>query len=332
MKQLQIEVWALRIVTQVEAGQRIEDTKVELKATWPNAVKAARRIAGHANAARGEPILWLVGVDQTAGAVGAPREELANWYPQVKAQFDGLAPRLTDLNVPVGDKTITALLFETDRAPFVVKNPAYNQPGGGPVQYEVPWREGTSIRSARREDLVRLLAPLQQVPDFEILEASLEAKQHKAEPLATWKLRVVLFASLSDEHLVVMPFHKSYAELEIPGFVSRTAFEQLVLNPPGRYDRPGQWVDDSATVVSTQHELTMHGSGRVVLTAKVDLPLVENITSDANITLSLLPANAERPAFLELSLTRMIPVPEPHTEKWIWQGNQRRNQGDSCKE
>jgi hypothetical protein len=36
-----------------------------------------------------------------------------------------------------------ALLFDTSRRPFVVKNPVYGNVNGGPVAFEVPWREGT---------------------------------------------------------------------------------------------------------------------------------------------------------------------------------------------
>ena len=63
MRRHEIEDWALRIIEQVESGQPNEDYRVELKAQWPDTREAARRIAGHANAAHGEPILWLIGVD-----------------------------------------------------------------------------------------------------------------------------------------------------------------------------------------------------------------------------------------------------------------------------
>jgi len=51
--------------------------------------------------------------------IDAPHEELANWWPAVKAEFDGgTSPDLLcDLNVAVGDKTVVALSFATDRAP-----------------------------------------------------------------------------------------------------------------------------------------------------------------------------------------------------------------------
>lgn len=46
MRNHEIENWALSIVDRVLAGQPIEDVRVELKSTWIDAKKAARRIAG----------------------------------------------------------------------------------------------------------------------------------------------------------------------------------------------------------------------------------------------------------------------------------------------
>ena len=60
MRLVQIENWALDVINSVDAGHPSEDARVELKAEWIEAQKAARQIAGHANAARGDPILWLV--------------------------------------------------------------------------------------------------------------------------------------------------------------------------------------------------------------------------------------------------------------------------------
>ena len=63
MNSRQIESWALRVIDCVKRGQPNEDFLVELKRDWIDEAKAARRIAGHANAARGENILWLIGFD-----------------------------------------------------------------------------------------------------------------------------------------------------------------------------------------------------------------------------------------------------------------------------
>ena len=94
--------------------------------------------------------------------------------PKVQAQFDGIAPAMEDFLVPYDGQTLVALLFETSGAPFVVRNPMFGKPGGGPISRETPWREGTSIRSATRTDLIRLLVPLQRLPSVEVLEAVAE--------------------------------------------------------------------------------------------------------------------------------------------------------------
>lgn len=64
MRPVEIESWALSVIQQVESRQPNEDARVEMKTNWIEHFKAARQIAGHANAARGDPILWLIGVDQ----------------------------------------------------------------------------------------------------------------------------------------------------------------------------------------------------------------------------------------------------------------------------
>src|SRR4051812_34135748 len=78
VRTIEIESWALRMVAAVEAGHQIEDSRVELKAELPDAVKAARRIAAHANSAFSEPILWLIGIDENFGIKGTQAQELAD--------------------------------------------------------------------------------------------------------------------------------------------------------------------------------------------------------------------------------------------------------------
>ena len=115
----------------------------------------ASKLAGHANAARGDSILWLIGLDEKHGVVGAPSERLEDWYPQVQSEFDaGLAPTLEkDLNVQTDEGQLVALVFRTDRVPYLVKNADAR---GGEPAYWVPWREGRRTRAA---SLNRGLAP-----------------------------------------------------------------------------------------------------------------------------------------------------------------------------
>jgi hypothetical protein len=209
----QIESWALRVIEQVEKRRNAEDTLVELKAEWPSDPnRAARRLGGHANAARGEPILWLIGVDEKAHkVVGAPLSEFANWYAQVEKEFDGLAPRCTPLNIPHKDGTVVALLVETDRAPYVVRNAACGQAKGGPVSFEVPWRNGTRTDSAKRADLIRLLTPATTLPEVDFLAAGLfatEEEGHAGHKLLKWNLNVYLFITPRGTTPVVIASHR----------------------------------------------------------------------------------------------------------------------------
>jgi hypothetical protein len=257
MKSHQIEAWTLSLVDRVKAGQPNEDSRAELKRTWPQDTnKAARRIAGHANAAHGEPILWLIGVDQLTGVQGAPYQETSEWLAKVKSEFNGLMPRMTDVNVPVDGKTVVALFFETDRVPFVVKNPAHGKPDGGPVAWEVPWREGTSVRSATRDELLRLLSPLAQLPDVEILGASIRAVTERGNSIA-WPLSIYLYITPMSDTPVVIPAHKCeiFAEmegetfLEAPGWIafgSNSALNsatrtELVVTSPGLFTLTGSF-------------------------------------------------------------------------------------------
>jgi len=156
----EVEVWTQEIVEAVRAKQRIEDSKVELKSLWPEARKAADRLAAHANAARGTPILWLIGIDEKNGKLtNLDPLELANWYKCVEAFFDRFAPRLlVDAKVRIGTDTVVALYFETQQgAPYVVKT------GDSYPEFVVPWREGTDLRAARRDDLLRILVPLRRL-------------------------------------------------------------------------------------------------------------------------------------------------------------------------
>lgn len=72
----------------------------------------------------------------------------------------------------VEGRSILAMLFDSERAPFVVTNGK-----GGVPERSVPWREGTRIRSASRGELVRLLSPLTIMTSFEILEAFIAFKE-----------------------------------------------------------------------------------------------------------------------------------------------------------
>lgn len=115
MKHQEVENWAREIVEAVVVNQRIEDSRVELRSSWPEPRKAADRLGAHANAARGTPILWLIGVDErNCKLSNVDSVELANWFKSVESFFDGFAPRLAiDANIRIDVNTVVALYFET---------------------------------------------------------------------------------------------------------------------------------------------------------------------------------------------------------------------------
>lgn len=117
--------------------------------------------------------------------------DLSDWYNQVNSQFEGVSPPLTSLCLPYQDKTFVALLFDTDNAPFIVKNPAFGLPGGGSVEYEVPWRESTSIRTANRAELIKILSSQINLPKVEVTGGIFNGKfiNRKIE----WALRLFLY-------------------------------------------------------------------------------------------------------------------------------------------
>lgn len=157
MTPTELEQWSRRVVAAALGGHSVEDSIVELKANWPSADKAAEQLAGHANAAHGEHILWIVGVDENNRKLSSidPAEK-GDWYQSIQKCFDGFAPRLEiDINFEVNDSALASLYFDTrHEAPFVIKSTT-----GGYPQYIVPWRTGTSKRAASRSQLLSILVP-----------------------------------------------------------------------------------------------------------------------------------------------------------------------------
>ena len=234
MTPTEIDAWALRVIEHVVDGQDVEDVKVELKTKWPDdPAWAARRIAAHANAARGEPILWLIGVDEKAGPVpGAERQELADWWPSVESLFNGPPPNPIAVKVYHEDKTVTALYFETARRPYVVKNPNHGKPGGGPVELEVPWRVLNKTRSATHSDLVKLLAPMQHAPRFEFVQASLNL-QRRTDLYKDDNLVIDGYVEGTNLELLFISFHRCRV------FLRPSGSQEWMLCGPVQFDSSG---------------------------------------------------------------------------------------------
>lgn len=333
MRLSEIENWTLKIVDQVKNRQPIEDSRVELKAKWINPVDAARRIGGHANAARGESILWLIGVDEKANKiVGAQPQELTAWWPQVISNFDGIAPNPTEINVPVDGVTVVALLFQTDRAPFVVKNPKFGTQKEA-IAWEVPWRGTTGVRTATRSDLIQMLVPILHVPEVEVLGCELTCCTLEGKQGLLWSLILNLYVTPTIGESVVFPFHRCKASFELPGIVSQTEFNKLRIRPPYirkgsqavnssvfAFDLSHELEPDTIAIKDTQSEIMIGAPGQVALTGEAELALSNSdsiLSQTASIHCNLVASHGER----NVSFTEMLSWHEPTQNqlgKWVF--------------
>jgi len=210
MTKQQLEAWVHQILDRVLASQPIEDSHVELKREWlADHHKVARRLAGHANASRGEPVLWIVGVDEKAHAItGAVHTNLADWMNQVNSQFDELAPDLTcDLAIQRDGVTVIALLFDSSRCPYVVRT------GSSPAEREVPWRQGTQLMSAKRRHLLAMLLPMASLPQIELVK--LEATAHREQYGVLLEVQQNFYLEQPFNQTCSIPMHKCSLRLSV---------------------------------------------------------------------------------------------------------------------
>ena len=293
MRTHEIESWALSIIDRLVQDQPVEDSRVELKAEWPrDAARAARRLAGHANAARQESILWLIGVDEGARAVpGADYANLAFWWPQVMHWFAGVSPSIVDVNVPYEGRTVAALCFETDRAPYVV-----NVVEQGPVTHEVPWREATRVRSARREELLLMLVPAVREPEIEVLKAEYEAQS----PWGSGRFDCELYVIPRATDRLCIPMHRCSGELV-------TATERYPLMDLSPSDNP------QGTIVHiSPHQAVFTGPGRLRLIA--DVSPKEEVKEPLSVHLNFGVIELERPVSIVIPL---VPRNPGQDKRWM---------------
>jgi hypothetical protein len=342
MTNAQVEAWVLAIADAVAEGRRVEDARVELKAEWPEPRKAARRLAGHANAARGDPILWVVGLDERSGKFGNPLvSDMAAWYPQVAAEFDSsLCPALHDLLVPTPYGDLVGLVFDTSRAPYVVRNPAYGQRKGDPIAWEVPWREGTSVRTATRGDLLRLLVPVLRSPIIEILTWSVtlhdapgreDAYGEHLHPSQfrrhlQWEVNLELYVTPRTGDLLVLPVHRT--QIVISGSDLRCEIQEKIYTVPHVHWGSGL-KPDSHTITRTHSEAIISAPGvlRVRGTLYEDwweYPLPEQVECE----FSVAPAGDFETVQVSCGLRRAEPSHRQPTHVATWEFSEQAREGD----
>ena len=227
----EIETLVLDIVERLKSGRPIEDDTVELKAKWPDdEKKAARQLAGSANAARGDFLLWIIGINERSQRVeGIDPLELSNWIAKVARYFDGEAPSVVSRAISINGVTVMALYFETaTNAPFVINRDSGDK--------EVPWRWGTGVRSAKRLELLQLLVPTLHNPEVEVLSSRLsllEEPHNSAGYEWHWRIENVVYITPQGERRIVIPYHRCRATISIEGLPEPILIQRLFFYPRG---------------------------------------------------------------------------------------------------
>ena len=148
-------------VDQIRKGQQVETDFIECKREWPED-KKARQLAGSLNRAAGDPVIYIIGLDEKTGLVtDVSGIDVLNWWNQIVPKFDQTPPEIArhmDVVVDSSGEKVVALVFASDRAPYVVKT------GSANPSFEIPIREGSGTRSAHRDEILRMLMPTVKVP------------------------------------------------------------------------------------------------------------------------------------------------------------------------
>jgi hypothetical protein len=304
MNASQVELWAANELARVTSDPRTgstEDALVELKKDWPDdPARAARRIAAHANAAHGSPILWLVGVDElTHQVAGVEAIDFSTWWPRVRQEFESEPPSLIEriMQAP-GGETVVALCFLTDLAPYVVKNPVFGTKGGGPVRYEIPWRSGTAVESATRYQLLMILAPAQRLPRVDIVDGELQitsfSQSGDGTRTASWELDLYIYVQPQTTEQFGLPFYDCTATHEMRGLGETVVYRYIRIDPMGVYNHQLQAQSNHPTMQSTNIDVVVSGPGLLKVNAVGVSTVPDDSQSDRLVHVTLKPTNFER--------------------------------------
>ena len=228
----EIESWALGVIERATSQLTVEDSRVEIKnpKILPKHEDLARKIAAHANGARLSPMLWVFGVNEKSGSlVSVPSGfDFNDWWAQIRSHFEGQhVPRVKEVLFPKDGKNILAVYMEPTQPPYLVK------PSRMP-DWEVPWREGTSTRTARHADLVEMLIPVATATEFTDRGVTLTVKRQQHREGTRWDVelrwRVYLVPAATETE--VLARHDAAVSLsDNLGTVIDFEEEEILLNP-----------------------------------------------------------------------------------------------------
>jgi hypothetical protein len=307
MREQEITARVGDLAESVKKKVKIEDDRIELKLQWPDPVDAARRIAAHANASRGDWFLWVIGMKDTTGKIEtpSPQPDTSTWWAQVRSKFEnGHAPAAQFVGVPIGNEWVTAICFETDLAPFVVENEAFGT--GDKVRWEVPWREGTAVRTAGRVDFLRMLVPLTTLPVIDVLSANANVENPRRPGGKTRvTFNACLYLTPADRVPVTIPEHLVTIDPEF--------------RPPG--NRTWKLETQEFRIRGTEpidlKELYFERPGRLAVLATLFVPddlIVQGAKTRIAVAIGLgIPTNRVRPCTVEVLMQSTGVAPE----RWV---------------
>ena len=313
MRRQEVEAKVYDILDRFEKGEDVEDSDFELKTKWPVTREDywnwARLIAAHANFARGENILWIVGVDEkNKKIVGvSPIDEIANWYPQIEKHFDDkVAPKVIHyITRRYNDLPISALYFSTDDSPYVIKT----LDDVKRVDREVPWREATTgTRSAKREELLKILLPIMYLPKIVPLKGDVRASK-LLDRNYQWNIFFKFAVYPRSDKEVVIPVDKCEAYIEINK--TRIYFGPIYFHS-----------EESPSIINLTELLIIESSGMIDLRSETitepHKPFQEIlINGKLNITIPLIEFDSPISINTKL-LYKEEPLPKPEGASYRW--------------
>jgi hypothetical protein len=184
---------------------------------------------------------------------------------------------------------VVAFLFDVTRAPYVV------QTDDSRVQFEVPWRTATSVRTARRADLVQILTPVTRMPEWEVLSAAVFV-DGTDRGTAMMTLYIVPHALPT-----VFPFHRCGGELLIGG--SRVPLQHVHI-PSG---------------IGVVSQLVVEGPRRLTATGTFKMPESERAAEQCRMIMRLNAVGASSPVVAEAHLSRAPPSPGVPSQVLRWE-------------
>jgi hypothetical protein len=276
MVAFEIEAWARKLTERILGGGQAEDARVEVKSDWPSDHRdIARRIGAMCNAARRAPVLLLIGVDEKSHRVtGAKNIDMASWWGAVKSHFDSSSPVMHEHAFDyVPAQTIVGIQFDTDAVPYVVKT---GIPGA--ITHEVPWREGTRVRSALRGDLLKILLPLESLPLAEVVEASITHRHGSESQSKGPRFEFVVHAFVDPRSArLTIPSHQFVAGFRSAAGGDWSKVESAKLEP---------WDKHSPMVQKSGNDLVLLGPCLLKVQAVAYVPL-SNLSKDSDVEVQL---------------------------------------------